>query len=1110
MNDDVPWKVDEALRVLQARLDPYIWDQGQELFRRGAVQDIAMGQDSTVRVIVLDPRDARKFFVNVRKEFDGRVQSRCACPYRLDGFCRHQVVALEYLKRIAAGESVPDADEPRSARSNDARRESAQPSEASGSSRETASLDLGALDLGEGPILERLFGGASEIATAPDGSVLRVLLLSLGSLSTPSRVALQLRSENGWGEVRTPDLERWIGRGRVGVHPRDAALRGVIAGAGELRSELDAETLGYLLQLCAGTEALVDRAGRALRVEREPWRLRTRVERAGDDADDDAVIRVRWACVSPSEREVPFDEVILVPSIAPWLQLEDGAFRPLAAGAAGPYLAEIQESEFVVTDGEELDRFLVSGMETLERLTPSELVVEDGLIEEVEGVDEVRLVVVGRPPGELSGTLQFAYAGEWVDAPESPTPWTLRRDGTVRRFPAAGQSLARARRELESAGFEKAGAAWTLRGEDAFARALTFRGQTRIEWPDEVRAFDLVHRAPRVALRIDGEPPESGGAGWLEVSFELSDGGRRLDVDGGELVDAFERSGSNGVLRLADETVLSLDHTALRDVIEILRSARAAGNEISHDGPVRVPAYSIGAVLDSGEDVEIEATASVESLFARLRRSTPGGGERVQTLEGATESLLRPYQRAAVEWFGDLAAWGLGGILADEMGLGKTVMALAHFFGRADADLRAPILVVCPTSLAFNWLDECNRFFPRVRAAGVQGLRAREREERIAGGEYDLLVTSYALLRRDRECYEARSFRGVVLDEAHHIKNPESQTAKAAYSLSADERWALTGTPVENHLGELWSVFRFVSPEVLGSRREFQDEFRDPADRGDTGAVERLRRRVRPFVLRRTKDQVLAELPPRIEQTERVPMLDLQRGLYEAQLVEARAAAEQADGQRGRFAILAALTRLRQVCCHPRLVADEGTLGELAASVGDGAAASSGKFELLFELLEECVEEEHRALVFSQFTSMLDLIEERLDEIGMPRCRLDGSTRDREAEVRRFESDASIPVFLISLKAGGHGLNLTGADTVILYDPWWNPQTEEQAVARAHRMGQELPVHVHRLIVRDSIEERIQDLQDAKRDLADRLLAKDGEDPLAGIGLDDLKALLLD
>lgn len=1115
--EEVPWRVDEALRVLQASMDPYIWEQGQDLSQRGAVKDFGVSQDGQVQVIVLDPRDARNFFVIVRREYDGRVVSKCPCPYRLNGYCRHQVVALEYLKSVVAGETTTEsaAEEP----TQEAKREGATVRE----HHETRD------GVEQEPVIFRLFGGASSVPMCSDGSLLRMVLLSLGSLEQPHRVGLQLFTGKGWSEVRTPDLERWIGRGDLGPHPRDAALSATIVVDGTIRGELNSESFSYLLSALAGSDALVDRSGRVLPVRLAPWSLRAELVHAEPDG-----ISVRLSCVTDTGESCPLDDVAIVPSVGAWVQSENGVFHPLGVAVPGRLLCELQEADLTRIHEDELDRFLVEGVPQLERLSGEFFFVEPGLIQEVEGVDGARLRLSAGSQNRLTGKVEFSYGGEWVAAPETPAPWTVKRDGQIHRYPAAGQSLARAKKELEASGFAFEDGVWVIEGEDALERTLASSATfVDVELPEDLQQFDLVRRAPQLKIFVSSGEDEEGDAdacGSFLVNFRLFDGDRPVPVPLEGLTQRFEGKkfaarGRRSVLRLDDGTVLGLDHPAVRELAEVLFNTQNAGDteESGEGATVRVAATSIGTFLDTPDDVDVELAPEIESLVLRVRGKEQMEGS--SALIDRIRDTLRAYQHTAVDWFGDLARWRLAGILADEMGLGKTVMTLAHFFGREVTTPRGseeglPLLVVCPTSLMFNWADECRRFFPEVKAVSLQGLPQKDREKRLAE-PVDVVVTSYALMRRDREALESREFRGVVLDEAQHIKNADSQTAKAAFALRARERWGLTGTPIENHLGELWSIFRFLLPGFLGQRDEFRARYKEPAERGDVDAIDELRRRVSPFILRRTKDQVLSDLPPCIEQVERVPMTDEQRALYEAQLLTARVAAEGSDQRQARFKVLAALTRLRQICCHPRLVADKKGGGkEVLEAMGFHPESSegspkntparlptSGKFELLHELLEECCEEGHRVLLFSQFTSMLDLIEERLDADSVPRCRLDGSTRDREGEVRRFERDTEIPIFLISLKAGGHGLNLTGADTVILYDPWWNPAAEEQAVARSHRMGQSLPVHVHKLITVDTVEEKIQELQASKRNLAGKLLAAD-DDPLGSLDLDAIRSLL--
>ena len=434
---------------------------------------------------------------------------------------------------------------------------------------------------------------------------------------------------------------------------------------------------------------------------------------------------------------------------------------------------------------------------------------------------------------------------------------------------------------------------------------------------------------------------------------------------------------------------------------------------------------------------------------------------------------LRDYQMDGFLWMSRLARWGAGALLADDMGLGKTVQAIAVMMTKA---AEGPILVVAPTSVCGNWEAELSRFAPSLKT-----LRLAETDDR---GETlkslrpgDVLIASYGLLGREEDRLAAISWAMAVLDEAQAIKNPDTQRAKASQRLTAGFRLALTGTPVENALDELWSLFRFVNPGLLGSREAFGKRFATPIERdGDANAKAALKALVRPFLLRRTKAAVLAELPARTEQTILIERDDEERAFYEALRRHALERLEEAGGERTRIHILAEITKLRQACCHPALATPE-------------AGVPSAKLEALLELVEELREGRHRALVFSQFVGHLDKVRTAIDAAGITYQYLDGSTpaREREKRVAAFEAGDG-DLFLISLKAGGFGLNLTAADYVIHLDPWWNPAVEDQASDRAHRIGQHRPVTIYRLIVKDSIEEGIVAMHRHKRDLADALL----------------------
>jgi superfamily II DNA or RNA helicase len=467
---------------------------------------------------------------------------------------------------------------------------------------------------------------------------------------------------------------------------------------------------------------------------------------------------------------------------------------------------------------------------------------------------------------------------------------------------------------------------------------------------------------------------------------------------------------------------------------------------------------------------------------------------------------LRPYQRTGVNWLQHLGANGLGGILADEMGLGKTIQALAWLAARKAAkengapsgralptapvglDRRAsrmPSLVICPTSLVTNWQAEAARFTPGLKTLLLHGPNRQARFADVA--DHDLVITSYALLRRDSERYARWEFDTVILDEAQHIKNRFSQNAQATKILKASQRFVLTGTPMENSLDELWSIFDFLMPGYLGPAKEFKDRYETPIARaGDAAALRRLRQRLRPFVLRRTKAEVAPELPAKIEQVAWCEMSAEQQSVYQAILEQGRRQVFEHAGKgsdaKQRMAVLTTLTRLRQACCH---------LDLLPARDGNTWSEPSAKLELCMELIEEACSGGHRVLVFSQFVRLLRLIETALRTEEISWCYLDGATVDRQAEVRRFQETRDIPVFLISLKAGGTGLNLTGADTVIHFDPWWNPAVEEQATARAHRIGQTNIVTSYKLIAQGSVEEKIVRLQEKKKELIDNIFASE-------------------
>jgi SNF2 family DNA or RNA helicase len=444
------------------------------------------------------------------------------------------------------------------------------------------------------------------------------------------------------------------------------------------------------------------------------------------------------------------------------------------------------------------------------------------------------------------------------------------------------------------------------------------------------------------------------------------------------------------------------------------------------------------------------------------------------------QAILRPYQRLGVNWLAFLRQAGLGALLADDMGLGKTLQTLCVLQGHT--------LVVAPTSVLHHWADELRRFRPDLRVSMYHG------PQRALTAIADVTLTTYAILRLDADTLAQTTWDTVVLDEAQAIKNPDSQVARAAYGLRANFRLALTGTPVENRLDELWSQLHFLNRGLLGGRQAFQERYERPIAAGQPGVAAHLREKLKPFVLRRRKREVAPELPPRTDVVLHCELSDSERVVYDT--VRAATLANVVallDAGGSVLAALEALLRLRQACCHPGLLP------------GDTSSTST-KVTLLLEYLEEAVADGHKALVFSQWTALLDRIEPHLRAAGMAFTRLDGTTRDRASVVRTFQDEAGPPIMLVSLRAGGTGLNLTAADHIFLLDPWWNPAVEDQAADRAHRLGQTRPVLVYRLVAQDTVEERILALQERKRMLADAAL--EGADRAAAITREELLALL--
>ncbi|MGI6495070.1 MAG: DEAD/DEAH box helicase [Kiritimatiellia bacterium] len=597
---------------------------------------------------------------------------------------------------------------------------------------------------------------------------------------------------------------------------------------------------------------------------------------------------------------------------------------------------------------------------------------------------------------------------------------------------------------------------------------------------------------------------EAGRRGFFDASITFEDGaGGKLPAP--VVQHALQMRHSH--IENADGSILLFD----RAVIEAARSVFDDCDTRESPLPGHFLVSSIHApfvrsALGALDGVDIE-----EPPDWRLRAERQNRDARLEPvpLEGGLEKVLRPYQKEGVSWLRFLERGGFGGILADEMGLGKTLQTLAWLrLEREDPDARGlPSIVVCPTSLVENWAREAKKFTPDQRVLVIDG---PNREKLWASaGDYDLVLVSYGLVRRDIDLCDSIPFAAAVLDEAHNIKNRETQSAAAVKRLRASAKLVLTGTPIENSVADLWSIMDFLMPGYLQDYLSFRDRFEVPIIAGGSAAdaaQDRLRRKLHPFLLRRVKRDVAKDLPEKIVNTSFCTLTEDQQRVYNQVLQNARSRLGSLVAAKGfdrcRMEILAVLLRLRQVCCHLDLLPE--------AMRPKDAVERSAKLDQFLELFDEAVAGGHRLLVFSQFTSMLAILRRTLEERGQPFCYLDGSTTNRLDEVQRYNRDPSIPAFLISLKAGGVGLNLTGADMVVHFDPWWNPAVEDQATDRAHRIGQKRTVYSIKLIAQQTIEEKVLALQQRKQALIRATVGTSDDAMLKALSWRDVQELLAD
>ncbi len=627
---------------------------------------------------------------------------------------------------------------------------------------------------------------------------------------------------------------------------------------------------------------------------------------------------------------------------------------------------------------------------------------------------------------------------------------------------------------------------YLLSGDDAVYDFLTdgiqaYRDRGEVFITQKLRSMEVQPRVASVGVSVSD--------GFLSLVFDTG------DFPTTELEDLYASMlQRRRYYRLRDGRVLRLEGSSYETMAEMSHMLRLTPKDLA-EGKVKVPAFRalyVDSLLSNNENFDVTRNRKFRSMI----RSFKSVAESDYAVPEHLDNVMRPYQKIGFQWLKTLESCNFGGILADEMGLGKTVEAIAYLSTVTRSQVNQPNLIVCPASLILNWMDEFARFGPQLKPVAIMGSAAeRARLIETQGSEADVWVTSYELLRQDIKQYAELTFYCCILDEGQHVKNQTTLASKAVKQINCTQRFILTGTPIENRLSELWNLFDFLMPGYLYAHNTFVEKLEKPVVKSkDEEAMAQLRKLVQPFMLRRLKKDVLKELPPIIEHVHRIPLSENARKIYSATVLKTKATLDE-EKTGSKLALLAALTKLRQICCDPNLCFTNYT-------------GKSDKLDACLELCSGMVENGHQILLFSQFTSMLDRIRERLDDAGISNFTLQGSTtKEARARLVKEFNAGGASVFLISLKAGGTGLNLTAADVVIHYDPWWNTAAQDQATGRAHRIGQQQNVQVYKLIAQDTIEERILDLQERKAFLMDAITDESGAS-LLSMSREDLLALL--
>jgi superfamily II DNA or RNA helicase len=1097
-------------RGLRRLLGARTFLRGLEYFRRRVVEDITINEmtaSGTVRA-----SDSEPYPVTVELTPDG-IKSQCSCPAYAKGgqHCKH-VAALLISVRDQARGSQPRRDPPpvpnvlpqtahagggdllKRVRRRD-RRGRVTPPPSVGPSAGVAAhgppgspVTLAAVPQFDATARQTGIGAW----LPPEGMTgarrvefrlhVRQGALTVTVLDAEARVPVLPSAALAWQALYpTPDRDalRVLARFESG-NPRHPAV------------DVRGEDVAELLPLLEGQRVLLEPALMQLRFGEEPLRPRFDLELVGGDT---IIVKASF------ERQTDKRRFSLLSGgwFEGWpgwhIDTQEGIARRVDKRVSPAAIRRLLRSPTIGEPMRELPRIIMQGLPKIALEVGAELPELSQVADVVDLVPTFRM----RAGGSLIeaqvalfaayGDEEIAVRADGISLPVliQPPEEGMKRARCIRVDIAAQQDAAG---KLLALGLkpDETGQGFVAQGD----AAIRFWSEGLAELPEDWDLFvpeDLVdtqvrHKPIGVFAKV------TSGMDWLNVKLSYESEGIAVDRD------ELRRCLTEGkkYVRLEDGSFAAFDPEAVRAMlereVELLTAAGKSG---------RLPLAQAGRIQELLQHATYTSVSgNARELFQKL-----GDIEEIESTKKprALKATLRPYQEAGLSWLKFIHDIGSGGVLADDMGLGKTVQTIAVLLAVKQEEKYVRALIVAPTSVVINWERELARFAPSLSVALWHGSDRKDQIESVK--EAEVVITSYALLRRDEEFLAKLDFTYAILDEAQHIKNPMSATAAAAKRLRAKRRLALTGTPIENRLSEIWSIFDFVSPGLLGPLDKFEARFSRPIEAGDYKVAQRLRATIHPFILRRTKQEVAKDLPEKIETDQICDLTGDQRAMYMQVAREVRAQVlgevEKNGLARSQLQILAGLTRLRQAACDPRL------LGLPREFTDD----DSGKLVALRELVSNAIEGGHKVLVFSQFVMMLKIIERAMKEDSVPYEYLDGSTKDRAERVDRFQNDPTVPVFLISLKAGGTGLNLTAADTVIHFDPWWNPAVEQQATDRAHRIGQTKVVTAYRLVAAGTIEEKILQLKAKKRELVASVLSEDagGAKKLTKADLEELFAV---